>query len=71
MANFDDILQKNACHIILPLACITAFLDGRVFAEHYFSRLWSVSENVQTLELHGIFGSDLHIYFFNIVHLFQ
>ena len=31
--------------IIKPLACVTAFLDGREFAEHHFSRLWSVNEN--------------------------
>ena len=32
-------------NIISSLACVTAFFDGRGFAEHHFNRLWSVSEN--------------------------
>ena len=32
-------------NIILPLACVTAFFDGRGFAEYHFNRLWSDSKN--------------------------
>ena len=32
-------------NIPLPLACKTIFFDGRGFAEHQSSLLWSVSEN--------------------------
>ena len=31
--------------IIKPLICVIVFFGGRVFAQHHFSRLWSVSEN--------------------------
>ena len=45
-----------------------AFFDGRGFAEHQSSLLWSVSQMLITLEPHGIFRSNLdqilHTYLF-------
>ena len=42
--SFDQILHTQV-NIPLPLACKTTFYDGRGFAEHQSSLLWSVSEN--------------------------
>ena len=31
-------------NIVLPLACVTPFLDGQAFAEHQSGRSWLVIE---------------------------
>ena len=47
-------------NIVLPLACITTFLDGRGFAEHQFGGSLSVIRNACMVYLNQI----LHIYLF-------
>ena len=59
MLYLDQICKQRHAIIIKPLACVTAFLHGRGFAEHHSSLLWSVSEMLLTLEPHGIFRSNL------------
>ena len=41
MVYFDKILHTYACQ----LACVTAFFEGRDFAEDQSGRSWSFSEN--------------------------
>ena len=42
---FEQTLHTNACqHYLTTDKCIS-FLNGRGFAEHHFSWLWSVSEH--------------------------
>ena len=45
MAYFDYILHTNARQHCLTFGMCNSLFDGRGFAEHDFSRLWSVSEN--------------------------
>ena len=41
---------------------MTASLDRRGFVEHQSSWLWSVRENAQTIEPHGIFGMLTYLF---------
>ena len=56
MVYFDQVLYTNTCQHYLTTGMCSE--GGRGFAEHHFSRLWSVSEKFITLEPHGIFGSN-------------
>ena len=48
MVYFNKICIQVYFNIIYPLAYVTAFFDGRGFAEHHFSRLWSVGKNAHS-----------------------
>ena len=45
MVYFDQVLQAYACQHYLTTGMCNSRFNGRGFAEHHFSRLWSVSEN--------------------------
>ena len=51
-------------NIIDPLACVTAFFDGRGLLSIISAGCGQLMNILIALELHGIFGPNLHIYLF-------
>ena len=59
MVYFDHVLDtiKYACQYSLTTGMQNYLFDGRGFAEHQSSLLWSVNKINKNLEPYGIFGS--------------
>ena len=67
MVYFDHILHTYACQHSLATGMRNHLFDGRGFAEHQSSLLWSVSENPHTsLLLWDIWIEFCMLFYFNI-----
>ena len=48
-------------NIVQQLTCVTAYFDGRGFAEHQSSWSWSVSETFHNVRPHNIFLDQFYM----------